>query len=90
MSRREYFKKVYNIEVTPEELMAAKKAAEVAAREKEEKMAKEAEENAKFARAREKMKAYLEEKAPVHVITDKDIEEAEKFTGQKFEEKNNG
>jgi len=70
---------------SPEEMVAAKRAAEIAAKEKAESRKKEESEEAKFKLARERIAYEQEHNPPTHEISDKDIQEAEELTGQKFD-----
>jgi hypothetical protein len=85
---REHFRENSH-QVTSEEFLAARRAAEAIVREKIEKEKKEAEERNKVIEARKKVAEYFGRKGGVHVINEKDVIEAEELTGQKFNEKKN-
>ncbi len=75
--------------VTSEEFLAARRAAETIVREKIEKEKKELEERNKAVEARKRVAEYFRKKGSPYVITEKDVLEAEKLTGQKFDERKN-
>ncbi|MBU6141911.1 hypothetical protein KGO95_02195 [Patescibacteria group bacterium] len=70
---------------TPEEILAAQRAADVAAREKELERQKLEAERAKAREIEQRMLEEDAEKQPRIEITENDVKEAEKQVGKKFE-----
>lgn len=73
---------------SPAEIEAARKAAEGAIKERQEKLAKEQAERAETERLARLWRQDAAEQAEPHVITKEDIKDAEKTVGKNFEKLN--
>lgn len=84
----EFYKSSKNPKASPEEVMAALRAADAVARENEEKRKKIEAEHEETLRLTRLMQEEQERTGKPYEIGEKEIEDAEKISGQKFQRLN--